>query len=153
MTFRKSNVGFKLNVNFKLTNIYITRHNKRIDKGYLAPIMEVVKIRIINEFKKDKKSQKNIYFSKNELSLILNEYSKNVAKGVWKDYAIDHNINCASFSIFRNSFERPVLKIEKRKFSFGFEYYLSKNDKPLFISKFISRVLGQIDKIPKLIKF
>ena len=115
--------------------------------------MEVVKIRIINEFKKNKKSQKNIYFSKNELSLILKEYSKNVAKGIWKDYAIDHNKNCASFSIFRNSFERPVLKIEKRKFSFGFEYCLQKNDKPIFSSKFISKVLVQIDKIPKLIAF
>ena len=115
--------------------------------------MEVVKIRIINEFKKNKKSQKNIYFSKNELSLILKEYSKNVAKGIWKDYAIDHNKNCASFSIFRNSFERPVLKIEKRMFSFGFEYCLQKNDKPIFTSKFISKVLGQIDKIPKLIAF
>ena len=115
--------------------------------------MAVVKIRIINEFKKDKKNQKNIYFSKNELSLILNEYSRNVAKGIWKDYAIDHNTDCASFSIFRNSFERPVLKIEKRKFSFGYEYFLQKNDKSLFTSKFICKVLGQIDKIPKLIKF
>ena len=153
MTFRKSNVGFKLNINFKLTNICITRHNSIIDREYLALIMAVVKIRIINEFKKDKKNQKNIYFSKNELSLILNEYSKNVAKGIWKDYAIDHNADCASFSIFRNSFERPVLKIEKRKFSFGFEYLLQKNDKSLFTSKFICKVLGQIDKIPKLMKF
>ena len=64
MTFRKSNVGFKLNVNFKLTNIYITRHNKRINKEYLAPIMEVVKIRIINEFKKDKKTKKIYIFQK-----------------------------------------------------------------------------------------
>lgn len=153
MTYRKSNVGFKLNVNFKLTNIYITRHNEIIDEEYLALIMEVLKIRIINEFKKDKKNQKNIYFSKNELSLILNEYSKNVSKGIWKDYAIDHNSDYASFSIFRNSFERPVLKIEKRKFSFSFEYSLQKNDRILFTSKFISKVLGQIDKIPKLIKF
>ena len=153
MTFIKSNVGFKLNVNFKLTNIYITRHNEFIYENYLALIMELVKIRIINEFKKDKKNHKYIYFSKNELSLILNEYSKNVAKGIWKDYAIDHNTNCASFSIFRHSFERPVLKIEKRKFSFGFEYCLQKNDKSLFTSKFICKILCQIEKIPKLIKF
>jgi len=33
----------------------------------------------------------NLYFSKNELSKILNLYSKGVARGQWKDYAIDFN--------------------------------------------------------------
>jgi len=115
--------------------------------------MEVVKIRIINEFNKNNKSLKNIYFSKNELALILNAYSKNVAKGIWRDYAIDHNTRFASFSVFRNSFERPVLKIEKRKSSFGLEYFLQKNNKTLFSSKIISKVLVEIEKIPKLITF
>ena len=57
------------------------------------------------------------------------------------------------FNIVTPTNIRNVLKIEKRKFSFGFEYCLQKNDKPIFTSKIISKVLGQIDKIPKLITF
>ena len=53
--------------------------------------MEVIKIKKTNELNKGRKDLKNIYFSKKELSLILNIYSINVAKGVWKDYALDFN--------------------------------------------------------------
>ena len=49
--------------------------------------MEVIKIIKTNKLNKSKKDSKKIYFSKKELSLILNIYSINVAKGIWKDFA------------------------------------------------------------------
>ena len=61
----------------------------------------------------------NLYFSKNELSKILNLYSKGVARGQWKDYAIDFNKNNAFFYIFKHTLAGPecILKktFEKKK--------------------------------------
>ena len=53
-------------------------------------------------------------FNKSELNLILSIYGKNVAQGIWKDYAIDYNKNTAIFSIYRNTFEKSYLAIHKR---------------------------------------
>ena len=115
--------------------------------------MEVIKIKKTNELSKGRKDLKNIYFSKKELSLILNIYSINVAKGVWKDYALDNNSKSAFFSIFRNSFERVSLIIEKKKTSNGFDFLIKNNTKVLYSSKNIIKALDLIQKIPKLIKF
>ncbi|MEM6934798.1 MAG: DUF2794 domain-containing protein, partial [Pseudomonadota bacterium] len=49
-----------------------------------------------------------------ELNLILSLYSRFVAAGLGKDYAIDHLRECAVFSIFRRSAETPMYRIEKR---------------------------------------
>ena len=51
----------------------------------------------------------NLYFSKNELSKILNLYSKGVSRGQWKDYAIDFNKNNAFFYIFKHSWSKKVV--------------------------------------------
>ena len=115
--------------------------------------MEVIKIKKTNELNKSRKDLKSIYFSKKELSLILNIYSINVAKGVWKDYALDYDSKSALFSIFRNSFERVYLVIEKKKTSNGFDFLVKNNKKVLYSSKNISKALDLIQKIPKLIKF
>tara|TARA_Y100000768_G_scaffold367547_1_gene330716 strand:+ start:465 stop:794 length:330 start_codon:yes stop_codon:yes gene_type:complete len=61
----------------------------------------------------------NLYFSKVELSKILNLYSKGVARGEWKDYAIDFNKNNAFFYIFKHTLAAPECilnkSLEKRK--------------------------------------
>lgn len=53
-------------------------------------------------------------FNRRELNQILSIYSRFVAAGVCKDYAIDHLRDRAVFSIFRRSAENPMFKIEKR---------------------------------------
>ncbi|MBY8977741.1 DUF2794 domain-containing protein [Rhodobacteraceae bacterium NNCM2] len=53
-------------------------------------------------------------FHRRELNLILNVYSRFVAAGVGKDYAIDHLPDRAVFSIFRRAAETPMFRIEKR---------------------------------------
>ena len=61
----------------------------------------------------------NLYFSKNELSKILNLYSKGVSLGQWKDYAIDFRKNNAFFYIFKHTLASPECilnkSLEKRK--------------------------------------
>lgn len=54
-----------------------------------------------------------IAFSRSELSQLLDVYSRRVARGDWRDYAIDHGIAMAAFSVFRHSYERPVYVIAK----------------------------------------
>ena len=55
----------------------------------------------------------NLYFSKNELTKILNLYSKGVSRGEWKDYAIDFNKNNAFFYIFKHTLAGPECILNK----------------------------------------
>jgi hypothetical protein len=54
-----------------------------------------------------------VYFTRAELSQLLSLYSRRVADGVWKDYAIDHAVGVAAFSAFRHSYDRPACVIAK----------------------------------------
>ena len=53
-------------------------------------------------------------FHRRELSQILAIYSRMLAMGVARDYAIDHLKDRAVFSIFRRASETPLYRIEKR---------------------------------------
>ncbi|MDC1357456.1 DUF2794 domain-containing protein [Pseudomonadota bacterium] len=60
-------------------------------------------------------SEKNlIFFSKFELTAILNLYSKQVSKGSWRDYALDSQIDIAIFSIYRHTHDKPLYQIIKK---------------------------------------
>lgn len=65
--------------------------------------------------KNNKKKKQSIYFDRQELRQLLEVYSRRVATGEWRDYAIDHHGPVAKFSIFRNTFDRPLFAIAKRK--------------------------------------
>ncbi len=54
-----------------------------------------------------------VRFERQELNQILNVYSRRVASGEWKDYAIDQGRGMAVFSIFRNAHEAPTFSISK----------------------------------------
>lgn len=54
-----------------------------------------------------------LYFTRSELNQLLGLYSRHVARGVWRDYAIDHRDGMALFSVFRHSQEGPVYRIVK----------------------------------------
>ena len=54
-----------------------------------------------------------VAFSRSELSQLLDIYSRRVARGDWRDYAIDLGVGMAAFSIFRRSYERPVYVVAK----------------------------------------
>ena len=55
----------------------------------------------------------NLYFSKDELSKILNLYSKGVSTGEWKDYAMDFKKNDAFFYIFKHTLASPECILNK----------------------------------------
>ena len=55
-----------------------------------------------------------IFFSKFELTSILNLYSKQVSKGSWRDYALDNKINTAIFSVYRHTHDKPLYQIIKK---------------------------------------
>jgi hypothetical protein len=56
---------------------------------------------------------RTLYFTRHELNQLLSLYSRHVARGVWRDYAIDHRDGMALFSVFRHTHEAPVYSIIK----------------------------------------
>jgi hypothetical protein len=60
-----------------------------------------------------RQKQKTVYFSRPELNQLLSLYSRKVAAGEWRDYAIDHRPGAASFSVFRHTHESALFTIVK----------------------------------------
>lgn len=63
-----------------------------------------------------------VYFNRTELSALLAVYSERVARGEWKDYAIDHHPGVAVFSVFRHTADRPAYAVAKSVGPSGPEY-------------------------------
>jgi Protein of unknown function (DUF2794) len=57
--------------------------------------------------------RKIAYFNRPELDKLLQLYSRHVARGEWRDYAIDHVAGRAMFSVFRHTHETPLYAIVK----------------------------------------
>jgi len=55
-----------------------------------------------------------VAFNRQELGTILNVYGQIVARGHWKDYAIDMLPERAVFSIYRQATQTPLYQINKR---------------------------------------
>jgi hypothetical protein len=53
------------------------------------------------------------FFSRAELTQILDLYGRKVAAGEWRDYAVDFGREAAVFSVFRRASEVPLYRIEK----------------------------------------
>jgi hypothetical protein len=60
-----------------------------------------------------RRSRKRVSFDKKELRELMGVYSRRVASGEWRDYAIDHGAGMAVFSIFRSAYEVPLYRIAK----------------------------------------
>ena len=56
---------------------------------------------------------KDIFFNKTELQLILNLYGKMVSNGEWKDYGLSISKKEVSFNVYQRTSEFPVYKISK----------------------------------------
>ncbi|HYL50270.1 MAG TPA: DUF2794 domain-containing protein [Stellaceae bacterium] len=61
----------------------------------------------------DHRRQRRVFFSRAELDQLLQIYSREVVRGVWRDYAIDQREGTASFSVFRHSLESPLFTVVK----------------------------------------
>ena len=93
--------------------------------------------------------KKFIFFSKLELSSILNLYSKQVSKGNWRDYALDSKIDNAIFSIYRHTQDKPMFQIIKNSQK-GFRnkpsFYIKKGEEIISNSKSLFTILSNFEK-------
>jgi hypothetical protein len=58
-------------------------------------------------------TRRTLFFTRGELNQLLGLYSRNVARGVWRDYAIDSRDGQALFSVFRHTHECAAYTIVK----------------------------------------
>src|ERR1700739_3882171 len=56
---------------------------------------------------------RTLYFTRPELNQLLSLYSRHVARGVWRDYAIDHRDVSALLLLFPHPNEPPAYSIIK----------------------------------------
>ena len=111
---------------------------------------KVKKLNLSNTASFINKNNKNfIFFSKYELTSILNLYSKQVSKGFWKDYALDSKANTAIFSIYKHSHDKPMYQIIKKSLK-GFRnmpnFFITKDDEIINKSNEISTILLKFEK-------
>ena len=72
-----------------------------------------------------KRSAKPVFFDRRELQALMALYSEQVMAGVWRDYAIDHMVGMAAFSVYRRNQEQPAYTLAKRQIGPGsYEYLL-----------------------------
>ncbi|MGQ0565448.1 MAG: DUF2794 domain-containing protein [Gemmobacter sp.] len=55
-----------------------------------------------------------VSFDRREMAAIMSVYGRMVAGGEWRDYGISCLKDIAIFSVFRNTAEHPLYRIEKR---------------------------------------
>ena len=61
-----------------------------------------------------------VSFRKEELQQLLNLYSRRVAMGEWRDYAIDNGPGMAVFTVYRSAQDRQLFQVVKfAKGSYG----------------------------------
>ena len=117
--------------------------------------MNIVKLELKSHFSSKntlnlgKIEKKFIFFSKIELSSILNLYSRQVSKGYWRDYAIDSIIDNAIFSVYRHSQDKPMYQIIKNSQK-GFRnkpmFFIKKNEEIINKSNNLFLILSNFEK-------
>jgi hypothetical protein len=60
-----------------------------------------------------RRRQKAIFFTRHELNQLLSLYSRQVARGEWRDYAIDQRAGAALFCVFRHTQESALYTVVK----------------------------------------
>ncbi len=99
------------------------------------------------------KTRQRVSFSKEELRQLFNVYSRRVAAGEWRDYAIDHGPDRAVFSIFRHTAEHPLYAVAKLAPNGGnrSRYQLSRGPEKLKQGPSLAEIVAAIDRRPRLV--
>ena len=95
------------------------------------------------------KNKDQVFFSKSELQIILQSYSKQVSAGLCRDYSIDHSKQKAIFSFFRSTFDKPIFQIEKKnnvKSKLLFDFSITYKQKIIETNISLSKILKRLDK-------
>ena len=120
--------------------------------------MNIVKLEIKNPVatNSNKNIKNNIYikknfifFSKLELTCILNLYSEQVSKGFWRDYALDSKIDNAIFSIYKHTQDKPIyqiIKTSQKGFRNKPNFYIKKDKEVVSKSNSLLIILSNFEK-------
>jgi hypothetical protein len=100
-----------------------------------------------------RRSHKTTFFDRQELNQLLSLYSRQVASGEWRDYAIDQRGGSAVFSVFRHSHAAPAFRIAKRADApgMGGEYVVSSGYQTLKQAASMTEVLSIFGRRPSLV--
>src|SRR3546814_7882637 len=79
-------------------------------------------------FSEYRKSPRRVFFDRGELNQLLSLYSRNVASGEWRDYAIDQIGGSAIFSVFRSEEHTSELQSIMRT---SYAVFCSKKKQPI----------------------
>src|SRR5689334_9748914 len=94
-----------------------------------------------------RRRSKTTYFNRAELDQLLGLYSRQVARGEWRDYAIDHRDGIAVFSVFRHTHETPLYAIAKYAGGrHGDEYVVFSGRQKLHVSRSLGDALHFFQK-------
>lgn len=99
-----------------------------------------------------RKRAQRVFFNRQELRKLLDLYSRRVASGEWKDYAIDQYGPMAVFSIFRHSFDQPVFAVAKRAAGKGCDYVVFSGRHKLKHGKTIEEALSVLERKLRVIR-
>ncbi len=91
-----------------------------------------------NDFRR---SPRRVFFDRAELNQLLSLYSRNVASGEWRDYAIDQVGGAAIFSVFRHTHDAPLYAIAKQRNNRSIEYVVFSGREKLKRSKTLGEAL------------
>ncbi len=96
---------------------------------------------------------RRVYFDRTELTRLLQLYSQRVARGEWRDYAIDHTPGAALFSVFRHSYDRPLFAVSKSTGSGGrpVEYALVVGRRKVRRASSLVDLLDAFERSPELL--
>lgn len=98
-----------------------------------------------------RRRKSRVYFSRSELSQLLSLYSIRVACGEWRDYAIDHAVGAAVFSVFRHTHDRPAYAVAKSVGPRGTDYAVFETGRRLKRGACLADVLSVFDRPVRLI--
>jgi hypothetical protein len=100
---------------------------------------------LLSEYRREGRA---VFFHRDELNLLLGAYSRQVSRGLWRDYAIDHRSNMAVFSIFRRSQEQPVFVVTKVMLRGEKEanYILSSRNRQIKSSRKLAKIIDVLHR-------
>jgi len=98
-----------------------------------------------------KERRQRVFFDRQELRELLDLYSRRVASGEWRDYAIDQYGPMAVFSIFRHSFDQPLFAIAKRASGKGCDYVVFSGRQKLKHGSTIREALAVLERQLRLL--
>lgn len=94
-----------------------------------------------------RRRQKPVFFSRPELNQLLALYSRQVARGEWRDYAIGQRDGAALFAVFRHTHESALFTLVKTAGrGWPSEFVLLAGRQRLAAGKALSEVLASLQK-------